>query len=244
MNAVLRALRRLSHKAGFDVRAWPALDPFYANLTRLFEVLGVDVVLDVGGNTGQYAQNLRRAGYAGRIVSFEPASTTHATLHAAAEGDKDWTVAPAMALGDHDGEITLHLFNRSDMNSLHGLSDTAKEIFPKLDAIGTETVTLRRLDRVLDDFVRPGETPFLKLDTQGAERAILDGAVGVLPRIPAIQAEMSLVALYEGGGPFEDVFDFLRGHGYRMEMTAPVTFNRALGRQVEIDAVFVRREDA
>ena len=244
MNAILRALRRFSHKGGFDVRAWPPVDPFYANLTRLFEVQGVDVVLDVGGNTGQYARNLRRAGYTGRIVSFEPASATHAELHAAAEGDRDWTVAPAMALGDHDGEITLHLYNRSDMSSLHGLSDAAKKIFPKLDPIGTETVTLRRLDRVLDDFVRPGETPFLKLDTQGAERAILDGAVGVLPRFPAIQAEMSLVALYDGGGPFEDVFDFLRAHGYRMEMTAPVTFSQTLGRQVEIDAVFLRRQDS
>jgi FkbM family methyltransferase len=244
MNTVLRALRRLSHKVGFDVRGWPPLDAFYGNLTRLFEVQGIDVVLDVGGNTGQYARNLRRAGYTGRIVSFEPASATHAALHAAAEGDPDWTVAPAMALGDHDGEITLNLFNRSDMNSLHGLSDAAKEIFPKLDPIGTEMVAMRRLDAVLADFVMPGETPFLKLDTQGAERAILDGAVGVLARFPAIQAEMSLVALYAGGGPFEDVVDFLRGHGFRMEMTAPVTFSQALGRQVEIDAVFVRRPDA
>jgi FkbM family methyltransferase len=243
MNAVLRALRRLSHKAGFDLRAWPPLDPFYGNLTRLFEVQSIDVVLDVGGNTGQYALNLRRAGYAGRIVSFEPASATHAELQTAAAGDAAWTVAPPMALGDRDGEITLHLYNRSDMNSLHGLSETAREIFPRLDPIGTETVALRRLDDALADFVAPGETPFLKLDTQGAERAILDGAAGVLDRFPAIQAEMSLVALYEGGGPFEDVFDILRAHGYRMEMTAPVTFDKALGRQVEIDAVFVRRPE-
>ena len=244
MNAVLRALRRLSHKAGFDVRGWPPLDPFYGNLKRLFEVQDVDVVLDVGGNTGQYAMNLRRAGYTGRIVSFEPASSTHAALQAASAADARWSVAPAMALGDRDGEITLHLYNRSDMNSVHGLSDAAREVFPKLDPIGTETVAMRRLDSVLADFVGPDETPFLKLDTQGAERAILDGAAGALARIPAVQAEMSLVALYDGGGQFEDVFDFLRGHSYRMEMTAPVTFSQTLGRQVEIDAVFVRQADA
>lgn len=243
MNAVLRALQRLSHKVGFDVRAWPPLDPFYGNLARLFAVQGIDVLLDVGGNTGQYALNLRRASYAGRIVSFEPASATHAELQAAAAGDPAWTVAPPMALGDRDGEITLHLYNRSDMNSLHGLSETAREMYPRLESTGTETVALRRLDGMLADVVKPDETPFLKLDTQGAERAVLNGALGVLDRFPAIQAEMSLVALYEGGGPFEDVFYFLRAHGYRMEMTAPVTFDRTLGRQVEIDAVFVRRPD-
>lgn len=240
MNSAMRALRRLSHKAGFDVRRWPPLDPFYENLTRLLEVQGVDIVLDVGGNEGQYVRNLRRAGYGGRVVSIEPASGTHARLSAASAGDDGWDVVPPMALGDRDGSITLNLFNRSDMNSIHELNGVAKDVFPKLDPVGTETVALRRLDGVLDDLVGEGRNPFLKLDTQGAEMAILEGATGVLARLPVIQAEMSLVPLYEGGVGFDRVHDFLRENGFRMEMTAPVTFSRALGRQVELDAVFVR----
>jgi FkbM family methyltransferase len=240
MNAAMRALRRLSHKAGFDIRRWPPLDPFYENLVRLLDGQGVDIVLDVGGNEGQYVRNLRRAGYSGRVVSIEPASRTHALLSEASAGDAAWSVAPAMALGDREGTVELNLFNRSDMNSLHALNGIAKDVFPKLDPVGTETVAMRRLDAVLDDLAGNAARPFLKLDTQGAELAILQGASDVLSRIPVIQAEMSLVPLYEGGVGFDDVHDFLRGHGYRMEMTAPVTFSKALGRQVELDAVFVR----
>lgn len=240
MSAALRALQRLSRKAGFDVRRWPALDPFYKNLVHLLRAQGVDLVLDVGGNTGQFARHLRQAGYNGRIVSFEPASATHAALAARAVGDSNWTVAPPMALGSCDDRIELHLFNRSDMNSVHELTAVARDIFPKLDPAGTETVACRRLDGIFEDIVRPGETPFLKMDTQGSEREILEGAAGVLARLPVVQAELSLVPLYEGTMPFEAVYDFLRGHGYRMAMTAPVSFSRKLGRQLEVDAVFVR----
>jgi FkbM family methyltransferase len=240
ISAAARAFRRLSHKAGFDVRRWPAIDPFYENLVQLLGSLGVDVVLDVGGNTGQFVRRLRQAGFKGRAVSFEPASVSHAALTAAAAGDDLWSVAPPMALGSDNGEIVLNLYNRSDMNSVHSLNTIAQDVFPKLVAAGSETVPLRKLDDIFTDFVRPGETPFLKLDTQGSERAILQGAERVLSSLPVVQAELSLVPLYDGGIHFDDIFDFLRGQGFRLGMVAPVTFSKRLGRQIEADAVFVR----
>ena len=70
--------------------------------------LNVNCVLDVGANEGQYGQRLREAGYAGRIVSFEPLEVHVAPLRERAAADHNWKVF-ACALGDSDGEAEINV---------------------------------------------------------------------------------------------------------------------------------------
>src|SRR5580765_4122751 len=104
-NGIKRVLRAL----GFELRRYSIQTSAGAQLDRLVKYLGVDLVLDVGSNVGQYAQELRSHGYRGPIVSFEPSATAHAGLTKAAQGDGGWSVAPRMALGSTGGEATLHV---------------------------------------------------------------------------------------------------------------------------------------
>ena len=78
-------------------------------LVSILNDFSIDIVLDVGANVGQTGQRLRRVGYTGAIVSFEPGPQAHDTLSEAAAHDAKWTVAPRMAIGDSDGEIILNV---------------------------------------------------------------------------------------------------------------------------------------
>ena len=50
-------------------------------LRKFFEFFKVDLVLDVGANTGQYAEMLRtKVGFQGKIISYEPFSTAFIEL--------------------------------------------------------------------------------------------------------------------------------------------------------------------
>jgi hypothetical protein len=110
--------RKCLWRAGLDVRRFDPRWSEAAQLVRQLFVHRIDVVFDVGANTGQFAQQLRDAGFVGRIVSFEPSTAAHATLSQRSQDDAHWIIAPRMALGDHDGTVTLNLAGNSASSSI------------------------------------------------------------------------------------------------------------------------------
>ncbi len=63
-------IRTLLRLLGRDIVPHPPVRGGDRSLIDILDRRGVDLVFDVGANVGQYAGQLRRAGYAGRIVSF------------------------------------------------------------------------------------------------------------------------------------------------------------------------------
>ena len=60
----------------------------------------IDTVLDIGANKGQYAQSLRRFGFKGRIISFEPLNKEFNILQKNSKNDSNWIVGEQIALGN------------------------------------------------------------------------------------------------------------------------------------------------
>ena len=210
------------------------------NLAAVLAHHRIDLVFDIGANTGQYARRLRRAGYAGRIVSFEPQSTVHAALAEAAAGDSGWTVAPRLAIGDSDRPVTLNISAESDMSSALPFTAEMAGLLDSAAYSGTETVPQARLDAVFGEFVRSGDRVLLKSDTQGYDRRVLDGAAGVLDRVVAIQLELSIVPVYVGEPSWREMIDHLQTLGFSPALFIPGYFNRRTARLIAMDGVFVR----
>ena len=201
---------------------------------------GIDLVLDVGANVGQYARGLRAAGYGGRIIWFEPQSAAHAALTEAAAGDAGWTVAPRMALGDADGEITINVSAASDMSSALAFTAETERHFTSDRFVGSERAPLRRLDGVWADHVRGAERVFLKSDTQGFDLAVLRGAGDRLAAITGVQVEASLHPIYQGQPDYRAVLDLLLPAGFALMQVIPGYFSRHHGRMLECDFVLFR----
>lgn len=234
-----RQFRRLAR----ILRPTPAAPPGSAETEHLIELLRaqrVDHVLDVGANLGQYARSLRQAGYLGKITSFEPVAETHRALAGLAKADPNWAVAPQMALGARTGQVTMHVSNRSDMSSIMKIEAATLEAIPRAFETATEDVPLNRLDAVFDRFVDPGDTVFLKLDTQGSEFSILQGAEAILPRLIGLQIELSLFPLYEGEVTYLEIIRLVEDRGFAAHLFLPGYFSRRLNRQLQIDGIFFR----
>ncbi len=221
---------------------FPRTDSASDKLAQLLKIHEITLIIDVGANEGQYGDQLRRHGYAGRIISFEPGTDAHEVLTNRARPDPHWDVAPRMALGSADGLARLQTSNRSDMNSLLTATEDAQAAFPKLKTAGDETVNVVRLDTVIDALVAPTETDriFLKIDTQGYESHVLRGAENVMKGIAGLQVELSFLPLYHGECDYIELLKEIHTMGFEPHLFVNGFFSRALARQLQFDGIFFR----
>ena len=121
---------------GWDIVQYrPATHPL-ARRARLLKDYRIDLVLDVGANTGQYARQLRELGYKGRIVSFEPLSSAVAELRRAAAYDANWQVRNH-ACGAENGKREIRVAANSQSSSFLPMKAEHLDAFPDSCYIGT-----------------------------------------------------------------------------------------------------------
>jgi FkbM family methyltransferase len=196
----------------------------------------------VGANTGQFAHRLRRdLGFEGRIWSFEPLSVPFRSLQSRSAEDPDWQ-AFNFALGDVEGFASINVAANSESSSLLEMLPSHVEAAPQSRFVDTEDVEIRTLDAIFDDLCRPGEGVYLKIDTQGFEGRVLQGADRSLPKIDTVQVEMSLTPLYGNEPTFDELYQLLLGKGYAMVDLEPGFTNPQTGQLLQADAIFHRFE--
>ena len=234
-------VRYLFRRLGFDIRRYNPVPSQYAQLVRMLSAHRINLVFDVGANAGQFGHFLRDAGYSGRIVSFEPLSIAWEQLLEASRNDPLWAVASRAAIGSEDGEIEIHVAGNSVSSSVLNMLDSHANAAPGSCYVGNERVPLRRLDSIAPGYLHSDSVAFLKIDTQGYEDRVLQGATELLDKIIGIQLELSLVPLYEGQRLFDDLFKQIKAKGFELWTMSPVFVDPQSGRLLQCDVTFFRR---
>jgi FkbM family methyltransferase len=214
----------------------------YTNrLVRTLDARGIDTVLDIGANVGQFATLTRRSGFAGRIISCEPLTGAFGQLGARAAKDDQWLPLHT-AVGREPGTTTINVSANSFSSSVLDMTDAHLTSAPGSGYISSETVpmtTVRAL--AAKHSVDPART-LLKIDTQGYEEEVLAGAGDLVGEFAAIQLELSFVELYTGQQLFDDLYARMRGLGFRLQILES-GFSDATGRMLQCDGLFVRSAD-
>jgi FkbM family methyltransferase len=241
--ARLKAQLREARKAAAEKRARleARLEAHASKLLKLMEKCGVDLILDVGANTGQYARWLRNEGFRGEIISFEPLSDAFAALERACAQDGNWS-CHKLAFGEDNGTATINISLNSASSSLLRSRDWATAVEPGIASVGQETVDVRRLDQLLPSLTAARRI-FLKIDTQGFERHVLEGASDVMSRIAMVQLELAWTPAYEGQAELSEMASLMREQGFMPILIEPAWTDKN-GVLREMDVVFVREPAA
>ncbi len=211
----------------------------------LFKELEINVVIDVGARHGEYGVWLRRNGYDGWIFSFEPVGESFAALSRRSANDERWVVHP-VALGREAKQADINVAEGTVLSSFLTPNAYAFETFGSGSKItATESVRINTLDEVFEGLLDGVEVPrvYLKLDTQGWDLEVLQGANRCLPRICALQTEISAQPLYEGMPTMSESLAYLDAIGFEVSAMFAIIHDQKL-RAVEFDCVAVRTSAA
>ena len=248
LKIVKESVLRVSRSLGYDIvplREMKERD-FALHLRELLAHLEIDCVLDVGANVGQYHDFLRnKVLYEGTIVSFEPVSHHVGALRERAHADPDWHIE-AYALGARDGSLSINVMVSDQFSSFLEPDNSRVRDFDALNVPSrTETVAVKTVDSVLPALrERLGfHRPYLKLDTQGFDIEVLEGARRSLPGIPALQSEASVIGIYKGMPGYMETIRYLGDCGFDITGLYPVSRDRSL-RLIEFDCVMINRSIA
>jgi FkbM family methyltransferase len=214
-------LRRAANSIGLDIRRVPkGGEP---DLVAFLASRHVDLVLDVGANVGQFGAQLRGYGYTGEILSFEPLEEVFATLAANVAADPKWT-ARKLALGTEQGRTEVSVSEDTSFSSILPQTKAAQAFDGAARVVRRESVEVKPLDNFFDEF--RGRNVFLKIDTQGFERQVLEGASRTLSILKGIQLEVPIVHLYENAWGLSQISDYLGKRGYTLSQVRPVNYRR------------------
>jgi FkbM family methyltransferase len=239
---IRKTFRKLLRRIGYDVVSYDPRSHPVARRLKLMEQYRIDLVFDVGANTGQYGSRIRDIGYKGKIVSFEPISEAFRELAVLTDADPLWD-AVNMALGDEDGTIAINIAGNSQSSSILEMLPSHVEAAPGSGYVGSEDVKIRRIDSIIDDYCTPDSRLYLKIDAQGYEKNVMSGAAGSLDRISGVQMEVSFVPLYEGETLLPEMMHYMNERGFTLMSLEPGYANSETGQLMQADCLFFRSFD-
>lgn len=200
--------------------------------------MGINTILDIGANTGQFAEKIHQVFPDAVLYSFEPLNDCYEELINKFKNIPQFK-AFNLALGDETGVVEMHRNQYSPSSSLLPMAELHKTCFPY-----TKEEILLKVDVVcLDDIASSLELnkPMLvKLDVQGYEDKVILGGESVIGQADIVIVELSLEQLYEGQPLFEDVYNVMRSLGFRYRGNYDQLYSPDDGRVLQIDGIFTK----
>jgi FkbM family methyltransferase len=215
-------------------------------LRELFAEKSIDCVFDVGAFIGDFGRFLReRVGFRGTILSFEPQPEPFRVLEHRSRHDPRWHVFPT-GLGAQRGELVMNVMNKPLFSSfLAPIATMPRNMVERNTVVSTISVRIETVADRYDELssVHRFTRPFLKMDTQGFDLQVLEGALPQIRRFRGLQSELSLIPIYVGMPDWNEALTAYQKAGFALSGFFPVSRDEQL-RAVELDAVMVRNEPA
>lgn len=220
------------------VAAWPkfSIASYTAALSLFRSGIRPATVIDVGANIGQFA--IAAANIFGNpaIYAFEPIPSCVGKLKANTSQLSNVRTFQA-AVGAMNGKTRFHVNTFDQTSSLLKFNRSSRMHFRGLRPLETIWVNIVTLDTIFrnSSLHKP---VLLKIDVQGGEKGVIEGARETLKRIDFVLMEMSFKPLYRGESLFSEMLDVMQSLDFAF--VRPVDFFKSprSGEMLQADILF------
>jgi FkbM family methyltransferase len=194
------------------------------------------LVFDVGAHHGEAARRYVRIFRNCRVFSFEPSPESFTELLSV---NSDQITAFDFGFSDRDGTATFHTNKTTATSSMFSLAEDAQSSWG-VQGLQTQQIIQCHF-RSLDSFVAEKnieQIDLLKLDVQGAEFKVLDGAQDTLGcgRVSVIQIELINQLTYVGQKSVGYYLNRLESLGFKLHALTEPMFGSS-GQLLQVDAI-------
>ncbi len=231
------AIRSAFNKRGFQIV--PTSQHPVTNFMNL-RSLGIDTVLDIGANAGQFATRIHRVLPEAAVHSFEPLPGVFPLLEETFRREGISGKCHPFALGNEDKTEVMHLHvEHSPSSSILPTTEFHRGFDERTRETREESIEIRRLDGLASTLGLSVQSRILiKMDVQGFEKNVILGGMETFGRSKAVLTEICLDPLYEGQPSFAELHDMFTGLGLRYAGNYD-QWQQGDGRVVCVDALYV-----
>ncbi len=227
---------------GYQIRRMEAnvtLDNAYAEQKRLV-TNSAQTIIEVGAADGRDSQSYCNDYPRATVYAFEPMPGSYEKLAAKATETGERLKTYQAAVSDKKGTATFFVAEWQEASSLLKPAITGSNF----DAYHATRQEIEVAVETLDGFCAANNiesVDILKLDAQGAELKILEGAKSLISngKIGLIYTEIQFVELYQGAAQFWQVWQFLAQYGYALHNIYNINHNHE-GKICWGDAIFIK----
>jgi FkbM family methyltransferase len=233
-----KLIKEILRKKGIQIKRYPDRD--LVRRMKIVENYNINTLFDIGANAGQYARRMRKLGYGEKIISFEPLKSAFTELKKVSSKDNNWLVYN-YALGNEEITSIINVAGNSQSSSILDMLPTHVKSEPESKYIAKEEIEIKKIDSVFNSFYNKESSIMMKIDTQGFEKNVIDGAKESLNYIKIIQLEMSILPLYENEMPFIEMITYLNNKGFQLFSLENGFSDSTTGQLLQVDGIFIQK---
>lgn len=232
-------IKDLLRKQGIQIKRYPDFD--IVRRMNLIKDYNINLLFDIGANAGQYAVQMREFGYRKKIISFEPLKSAFERLQKASLKDDNWLINNYGLGNKNINSCMINVAGNSYSSSILNMLPSHLKCAPESKYIAQEEIEIKKLDSIFHSFHNKADRVMLKIDTQGYEKNVIDGANESLKNIIIIQLEMSILPLYENETLLSEMINYLTNRGFQLFSLENGFSDSNTGQLLQVDGIFLNK---